>query len=443
MVGNLHHHAHVMLDQEDRGAMLVADGAQEFVEFRALAVVEAGGRLVEAKQHRIGAHGAGDFEPALGAVGQGAGGVVGARGEADAVEPISCLVDGGGFGAGVGARAEEPKHGESRGQHQRVVLGDQEVFQKRHAGEQPHVLKRARDARLARDAQSGGIGSFYAQKILFGNVQTALGNYTVAILGVENLTAYLEAQSANVNGTMAKNVNEADIGELLAQTASLNKNDYANVTVGSANLTVKIVGVTKTQTQLDSELIVPIETADYLTNSSNLSFIEFTLKENANGQDAINHVAGLLPKDAEIIKVQQTAMFLQESTGETLNFLTVWSIIVYILVLAASYVISTRLIVESEYELAMLRAIGAKRRNLFSIIFTYTMLTAVAGSVLGIALGIVGTQIASSVLRLVWQNIQVTPFLELAQLEQILALTLLFSALGCIYPALKSMQRKL
>lgn len=303
------------------------------------------------------------------------------------------------------------------------------------------------DSHLNRETEDAfnysGIGSFYAQKILFGNVQTALGNYTVAILGVENLTAYLEAQSANVNGTMAKNVNEADIGELLAQTASLNKNDYANVTVGSANLTVKIVGVTKTQTQLDSELIVPIETADYLTNSSNLSFIEFTLKENANGQDAINHVAGLLPKDAEIIKVQQTAMFLQESTGETLNFLTVWSIIVYILVLAASYVISTRLIVESEYELAMLRAIGAKRRNLFSTIFTYTMLTAVVGSVLGIALGIVGTQIASSVLRLVWQNIQVTPFLELAQLEQILALTLLFSALGCIYPALKSMQRKL
>jgi hypothetical protein len=93
--------------------MLVADGTQEFVEFHALAVVEPGSRFVEAKQHRIGAHGAGNFEPALGAVGQGAGGVVGARGEADAIEPISCPVDGGGFGAGVGARAEEPKHGET------------------------------------------------------------------------------------------------------------------------------------------------------------------------------------------------------------------------------------------------------------------------------------------------------------------------------------------
>ena len=76
--------------------------AQEFVEFGALAVVEPGGRLVEAEQHRIGAHGARDFEPALRAVGQGAGGIVGARGEADAVEPVARLVDGVRFGARVG-----------------------------------------------------------------------------------------------------------------------------------------------------------------------------------------------------------------------------------------------------------------------------------------------------------------------------------------------------
>lgn len=290
---------------------------------------------------------------------------------------------------------------------------------------------------------SSEIASFYGQKIFNGNLQTGSGDYTVAIRGVENLSAYLNAQSANVNGTTAKNMSEANAGVLLANVASLNKNDYANVTVGNASLTVKIVGVTTTQTQLDSELIVPIETADYLTNNSNLSFIEFIIKEGANGQDAVNHVASLLPKNVEVVKVEQTALFLQQSTRETLNFLAVWSIIVYVLVSAASYVIATRLIVESEYELAMLKAIGAKKPNLFSITFTYTMLTAVAGSLLGIALGIVGTQIASTVLRVVWQNIQVTPFLELAQLEQILALSLLFSALGCIYPAIKSMQKKL
>ena len=44
----------------------------------ALARVEAGGGLVEAQQHGVGAHGARDLEPALVAVGQVAGRIVGA-----------------------------------------------------------------------------------------------------------------------------------------------------------------------------------------------------------------------------------------------------------------------------------------------------------------------------------------------------------------------------
>ena len=50
--------------------------------------------LVEAEQHRIGAHGARDFEAALGAVGQRAGRIVGAVGKPDAIEPVACFVDG-------------------------------------------------------------------------------------------------------------------------------------------------------------------------------------------------------------------------------------------------------------------------------------------------------------------------------------------------------------
>ena len=77
--------------------------AQECVEFGAFAIVEAGGGFVEAQQHRVGTHGAGDLEPALRAVGQRAGGIVGAVGEADAIEPVARLVDGVGFGACIAA----------------------------------------------------------------------------------------------------------------------------------------------------------------------------------------------------------------------------------------------------------------------------------------------------------------------------------------------------
>ena len=60
---------------------------EQLVEFFGFARIEAGGRLVKAEQLRIGAHGARDLEPALGAIGEIARRIVGAIGQADAVEP--------------------------------------------------------------------------------------------------------------------------------------------------------------------------------------------------------------------------------------------------------------------------------------------------------------------------------------------------------------------
>ena len=93
VVGNLHDHAHVVLDQQDRDVVLVADEAEEAVELGRLARIEAGGRLVEAEEERLGAHGAGDLEAPLRAIGQVAGRVVGAVDEIDLLEPVDRLVD--------------------------------------------------------------------------------------------------------------------------------------------------------------------------------------------------------------------------------------------------------------------------------------------------------------------------------------------------------------
>ena len=134
--------------------MFVADGEQQFVEFGALARIEAGRRLVEAEQHRIGAHGAGDFEPPLRAIGQFAGRIVGALDQADAVEPRARLVDRRALGGRVGGKAEHAEERIAGGEHQPVVLGDQQILQHRHAGKQPDVLERAGDARLSASPES-------------------------------------------------------------------------------------------------------------------------------------------------------------------------------------------------------------------------------------------------------------------------------------------------
>ena len=200
------------------------------------------------------------------------------------------------------------------------------------------------------------VKSVYLQQVLEGTLQTTSGKRPVFVRGVENLSAYLKAQPSYVNGTVAANPSEANMGVLLAKACQVNLQEHVNVSVGSARLDLKIVGIVRSQGQLDNEVLVSLETANTLASDGDVSFIEFSFKEGVNRQEALDGLSALLPNDVEVVKVQQTAAFLQQSTGEILNFLSVWSLTVYFVVAAASYVVSTRLTVESEYELVTLKA---------------------------------------------------------------------------------------
>ena len=74
------------------------------------------------------------FEPALVAVRQVAGGIVGARSESDCGKPAPRLFDGEALGMRVVAKTEHAENGEAGGDHQVVVLRDQQIFEHGHAG---------------------------------------------------------------------------------------------------------------------------------------------------------------------------------------------------------------------------------------------------------------------------------------------------------------------
>lgn len=280
----------------------------------------------------------------------------------------------------------------------------------------------------------------FTQKILTGTLQTSQGQFTVSIRGVNDLPGYLKTLGASINGTAAQNVSETNLGVLLAETCQIRPHDNVTVTVGDVKLTLKTAGVVKSHTQLDSELIIPLQTAHFLSGNNELSLVEFTLKSDVNPQNVLNSISAALPSNVEVVKVQQTSMFLQQSTMETLNFLALWSTTVYVVIAASAYIVSTRLIVDSTYELSILRAVGARKEPLFFWVFSFSMLTALAGSVLGLAAGLAGTQAASTGLRWIMQNLQVTTFLEPVQAGQILFFSIASSAAGCLIPAYRSIR---
>jgi putative ABC transport system permease protein len=258
---------------------------------------------------------------------------------------------------------------------------------------------------------------------------------------VEEVDGFLRLREAYVNGTAAKTEAEACVGEILARLASIKLGDEVGIAVGGRALKIKVVGIFRALTQADAELIVPMNAAnDFIGGAGEVSLVEFAIKS-ADVEDTLTKIEEVLPEDVQILRIQQLTEFVQDVNVQTLSFLNLWSSAVYVVVVAASYVVATRLIAEADYELAMLRTIGVKRRFVFKLVLTHTLIVAFFGSVLGLAVGLAGAQVVSTVVRWVWVHVEVMPFLAVEQVFLILLSAFASCLLGCIYPAFKSARR--
>jgi ABC-type lipoprotein release transport system permease subunit len=282
------------------------------------------------------------------------------------------------------------------------------------------------------------VKNVFPQKMLTANLITN-SSTPITVRGIEDINNFLKTRGAYVNGTIAKNWTDANAGELLARALSIKLGDEIGIALGEKNVKVKVVGIFRSQTQCDTELLVYMKTANMLEgNDLTVSFIEFSLKDNVNSREALRQIAQLLPENAKLIQAQQLKTFAQQINMQVVNFLNIWSIAVYAAVAVASYIVSTRLIIELRYELSMLKALGAKKHQIFTLMLAYIATIAFLSSILGISLGIAGTQTVSTMLRWMLQNIDITPFLEVGQAIQTLLLTFISSIIGCIYPITKS-----
>jgi len=276
------------------------------------------------------------------------------------------------------------------------------------------------------------------QKIFTATMIAASNNYSVLVRGVDT-TTFSQVRQAYINGSFADGM-QANIGEILARIASIKNKDSISIALEDKTVTVEVAGIVQTRTQSDTELIVPINVVNLLNQDNDkVSIIEFSLK--SNGNQEIRHISELLPADVKIVETQQTETFVQDVNNQTLYFLSLWSIPVYSVVTATAYMITTRLTIESSYELTMLKAFGAKRTQIFKLIFIVTLIITSLGTIVGIAIGVAGTQIISTTIQWAWRGIQIAPFLEIQQTTQIILFALVSSVLGCVYPAFKATRK--
>lgn len=275
-----------------------------------------------------------------------------------------------------------------------------------------------------------------SQQIIQATLETKNGTYPVTIRGVDDPEAFLKNTRTNINGAIAQD-NQANVGVILARLSSLNKNDLLNLTIDGKQTQLNTTSIFQANQQIDTQIIIPLSTLQALTLNNQISFIEFSIKDPQKATDLIENLTKTLPEETKITNTQQVPTFAQDINDQTATFINVWSIAVYIVVIASSYVIASRIIDEARFELHTLRTIGAKRKTTLTLILTYTMAVAFAGALVGISLGIVGTQTASTLLRWQFESSFLNPFLTVQQALEILLLALAASLIGSIYPAIK------
>jgi ABC-type lipoprotein release transport system permease subunit len=280
-----------------------------------------------------------------------------------------------------------------------------------------------------------------SQQIIAATLITKNGNYTVNIRAIDDIQAFISNRQAQVNGLTSQNNAEADIGVVLSQLASIHINDTLNLTINNKITQLKAIGIIQANQQSDTELIMPLTTLQTLTGKNDvISFIEFTLKDSNVGGKAIANIIQSLPGGTKIIELHQISEFAQGINSQTIVFINIWSIAIYTVVVAASYIVASRLTTEAEYDLYMLRTLGARKKATISLVIIHTLTIAFIGLILGISIGIVGTQMAATGLRWLWGNSFLAPFLQPEQVLQILVLALISSIIGSIYPAIKATQ---
>jgi ABC-type lipoprotein release transport system permease subunit len=284
------------------------------------------------------------------------------------------------------------------------------------------------------------IGYATAQKLVEASLSTNAGTFTVTVRGVDDVQAFLNNRGASINGTVCQNSSQANVGVILASLACVERNDLLNLTINNYSLQLQVAGITQSNGQSDSEIIVPLATLADAENSRNVSFIEFSLSDPNQANTALKNLNENLTGSIKITNTQQIVAFAADINNQTVVFIGIWSVAIYVVVAAASYVISTRAVNEAEYELYMLRNLGAKKHSTITLIVFYALIIAALGSVIGVSLGIVGTQLASTGIRWLWGNTQLAPFLGINQTIEILLFALAAAVIGSIYPAVRAGQ---
>jgi len=254
--------------------------------------------------------------------------------------------------------------------------------------------------------------------------------------GVENFENFYTDRSIRVNGSIPSSNLEANIGILLSRKLDLEIGDVVEVIASNNVQKFRIVGIVECGCPCDDELILSLD---------DLWMLRPNLSEKISFVEVISH--DLRKFDVSGVKVLFEKPFSQASTTliqETFNSVRSWAITIQLTILVAAYFTASKISMDSERELMILRSIGATRRKAFLYVFFKSIIVTLLAIITGLAFGTVMAQIVFRGLSILLSAESYTPpGLEPFDAFQVIGLSLASALIGSIHPALKASRRDL
>ncbi len=255
------------------------------------------------------------------------------------------------------------------------------------------------------------------ETVVLGKIEIEGRNRTVPIRST-NLSKFLEGSKRRLEGEIPREKDEAIAGIFLARVLGAQVGDNLEIQVDGENLNLKITGTVETNTQASTSLFVSENFFDGITVEEKLNLATLPYDEiEENSVEKLRDSSG-----EEVHLLGDTQGFIEEVNRQALSLISFWFLVGCAVVLVGSGVGAARLVEESSEELETLRSIGARKRKSFLLMLLAMTIIALTGSLLGVSLGIVGSQVVSTSASWLTGGTILTPLLGLQSLLEIAAL---------------------
>ena len=260
----------------------------------------------------------------------------------------------------------------------------------------------------------------------------------VRVRGVESFETFYADRGIRVNGSTPSSNLEANIGILLSRRLDLGIGDIVEIVANNDVQKFRIVGIVDCGCPCDDELILSLE---------DLWMLKPSLSDKISFVEVISHDHDLEKLNLSSVKAFLEKPFSQASTTliqETFNSVRNWAITIQLTILVAAYFTASKISMDSERELVILRSIGATRKKAFVYVFFKSIIVSLLAIITGLSFGTITAQIVFRSLSILLSAESYTPpGLEPFDVLWIVGLSLTSALIGSVYPALKASRRDL